>query len=305
MKKNKNFKINTINNLFWPVTVLAVLVIGAIWTNAGFIDSNPTHAKPQPIDTQNVASIPGQAPPGQMPSTSAPIVTQDKATPTTALLVQEGISHVVSMVRPAVVTVFRPQNQVTNQFAASNGLTPIEPYSANSETMGSGLIIDRRGYVLTTFQTVGKDNLVKVKLFSGGQREYFADVIGVDPNTDLVLLKIRSQEVFPAVILGNSDLVEVGDIVLAIGSPYGFTRTVTMGIVSSNRRKVDINGIRYPNLIQTDASVNKGNDGGPLVNIKGEVIGINMASYMPDSQYSGIGFAVPIKNVMAFVNSKI
>jgi len=114
-------------------------------------------------------------------------------------------------------------------------------------------------------------------------------------------LKILANDVFPAIILGNSDLVEIGDIVFAVGSPFGFSRTVTMGIVSSNRRDLSIDGTKYPDLIQTDAAINEGNDGGPLVNIRGEVIGVNMAYYRPNSRFSGIGFAVPINDVRNFV----
>jgi len=206
------------------------------------------------------------------------------------------------MVRPAVVGVSRP---ASGQIQPNTGLTYINPYSGSSGSMGSGFIIDRRGYVLTTFQTVGSAGAVNVTLFSGSKREYQADLIVVDPATDLALLKIRAQDIFPTVTLGNSDLLEVGDIVLCVGSPFGFSRTVTMGIVSSNRRKLNINGANYPDMIQTDASINEGNDGGPLVNIKGEVIGVNMACFMPDNQYSGIGFAIPINDIMAFINGNI
>ena len=86
---------------------------------------------------------------------------------------------------------------------------------------------------------------------------------------------------------------------------FGFSRTVTMGIVSSNRRELNINGIRYPDMIQTDTAINEGNDGGPLINIKGEVIGVNMACFMPDNQYSGIGFAIPINDILGFVSSRL
>jgi serine protease Do len=97
----------------------------------------------------------------------------------------------------------------------------------------------------------------------------------------------------------------VGDLVFAIGSPFGFSRTVTMGIVSSNRRQLSINGIRFPEMIQTDAAINEGNDGGPLVNIRGEVIGISMACFMPDNHFSGIGFAIPISDAIDFIDANI
>ena len=285
MKKNKNFKIK---NFFWPGVILIILVLGALWTNAGFVQDTP---QLNPVQAFN--------PLLQEP---APAVLQgDVSSPGTALLVQEGISQVVAMVRPAVVAVARLK--IHTAPAVTAGLNYIDPYQTGSGSMGSGLLIDQRGYVITTFQTVGKDNLVKVILFSGDKREYQAQVIGVDAQTDLVLLKIQAHDVFPTAVLGNSDLLETGDIVFALGSPFGFARTVTMGIVSSTTRRFNIDGIQYPNMIQTDATINEGNDGGPLVNIKGEVIGINMASFMPDNQFAGIGFAIPINNILAFLNT--
>jgi serine protease Do len=287
MKKNKNFKIN---DYFWPITVLMLLVLGAVWTNVGFkqndvLSSSPHVVVPLPaVQTQ-------------------PMYRENTASPVTIMGVQEDISRVVSLVRPAVVGIFRAK---TTQIPSNaNGLTYLDPYQSSDNSIGSGIIIDARGYVLTTFQTVGRSNPVRVTVYTGGRRDYVADVIDVDQRTDLALLKIRADDVFTAVVLGNSDLIKIGDIVLAIGSPFGFARTVTMGIVSSSSRQLDINGIRYPDLIQTDASINQGNDGGPLVNVKGEVIGINMGCFMPDNHYSGIGFAIPVNDVMAFLNANL
>jgi serine protease Do len=287
MKKSKKF---TMNRFFWPGVVLLVLIIGAIWTNAGVVEQGPLRSPPQ---VSPLAPLPVQVPAAQG---------GQWASPQTALLIQEGISQVASMVRPAVVAVSGP---MIAQMSAGTDLTYLNPYPGNSGLVGSGFIIDGRGYVLTTFRTVGKANLVRVTQFSGGRQEYQADVVGVDPKTDLALLKIRGQDLFPTVVLGNSDLIEVGDLVLAVGSPFGFTRTVTMGIVSSSGRELNIEGIRYPDMIQTDATINEGNDGGPLVNIRGEVIGVNMACYRPNNRYSGIGFAIPINDVLVFINANL
>ncbi len=270
----------------WPGAVILALVIGAIWTNAGIVDNAPGQILPQ----------------GYLPVPAQGRLQGDMASPRTALMMQEGISQVVSMVRPAVVGVSKAS---AGQIPAGTGLTYLQPYSGSAGVVGSGVIIDRRGYILTSFQTVGTANVVQITLFSGGRRQYQADVIGVDPNTDLVLLKVRAREIFPAIVLGNSNLIEVGDLVFAIGSPFGFSRTVTMGIVSSNRRRLGIDGTRYPDMIQTDAAINAGNDGGPLVNIRGEVIGINMACYMPDNNYSGIGFAIPVNDALEFINANL
>ena len=262
MKKNTNFKIN---DYFWPITVLMLLVLGAVWTNVGFKQNDV-------LSSSSRVVVPLTAVQTQ------PLRPENAASPVTILGVQEDISRVVSLVRPAVVGIFSTK---TSQIPSNaNGLTYLDPYQSSDNSIGSGIIIDSRGYVLTTFQTVGRSNPVRVTVYTGGRRDYIADVIDVDRNTDLALLKIRTEGVFSAVVLGNSDLIKIGDIVLAIGSPFGFARTVTMGIVSSSSRQLDINGIRYPDLIQTDASINQGNDGGPLVNVKGEVVGINMACFM-------------------------
>lgn len=282
-------KINTklrMDNTFWPVVVMAFLVAAAFLSKEG------------PAGGGNSAMLP-RFPEVQRQEPLAPGVAAQG--PAAGLSVQEGINRVVSLVRPSVVGISR---KVPAQFVGNNGgLSYIGPFASGNRLNGSGVIIDRRGYVLTSFQMVGADKSVRVTLFSGGRREYEADVMGVDATTDLAVLKIRDQGVFPAAVLGNSDLLEVGDFVLAVGSPYGFSSSVTMGIVSSNHRRLSINGVHYPEMIQTDAPVNEGNDGGPLVNIKGEVVGINMASYTPGKKYTGIGFAIPINNILALVKN--
>jgi S1-C subfamily serine protease len=204
------------------------------------------------------------------------------------------MGRVIAQVMPAVVSVARPGQ--AQDAPPPGAVAYLNPAGNPASPAGSGVIVDERGYVLTTFQSVGKASVVKVTVYSGAQKEYLSDVVGVDPACDLVLLKIRSNATFPAAPIATADLVNVGDIVFAIGNPFGFNGTVTMGIISSASRKVSIQGIRYPDLLQTDAAINDGNDGGPLINIKGEVIGINMATLMPDHKYSGIGFAVPIQS---------
>jgi len=292
MKKKKKYRINEVNYLLWPLVILVTLIIGAIWTNTWDVTmvSSPANSPQSQTAVPHTSIAPDNLPNSQFNQSST----------MTALLVQEGISQVLSSVRPSIVGISRTS---TAQRPEPTGLSYIDPYNDNGDVYGSGVIIDQSGLVLTSFQTVGKATSVHVSLFGSRNRTYPANVVGADPNTDIAVLKILSNERFQPVILGNSDLTEVGDIVFAVGSPFGFSRTATMGIISSNRRKVNIEGIRYPDLIQIDASVNQGNNGGPLVNIKGEVIGINMAYYMPHSQYSGIGFAVPINDVITFVQS--
>jgi serine protease Do len=154
-------------------------------------------------------------------------------------------------------------------------------------SLGSGFIIDKAGFVVTNNHVIEDADQIKVKL--NDQREFDAKIVGRDPNTDIALLKIESGEDLPAVKLGDSDALEVGQWVLAIGSPFGLEHTVTAGIVSAKGRVIGSGP--YDDFIQTDASINPGNSGGPLLNLKGEVIGINTAIV---ASGQGIGFAIPI-----------
>ncbi|HIJ79396.1 MAG: trypsin-like peptidase domain-containing protein [Desulfobulbaceae bacterium] len=234
----------------------------------------------------------GQQPPAATGLPAVPAANQPLTN--TASAVQEELSQAIAMVRPAVVAISTPK--LTQPPPNNGGLSYIQPFTDAIQPVGSGLIVDRRGYVLTTIQTVGEAKKVHVTILSGGKKKYEADLVKLDPETDLALLKIRSNKSFTSAVIGNSDTIEVGDIVIAIGSPFGFSRSASMGIVSTNRRKVFVNGQLYPDLIQTDSAINQGDDGGPLINIKGEVVGINMAHYIPDKHFTGIGFAMPINN---------
>ena len=163
------------------------------------------------------------------------------------------------------------------------------PTERKASSLGSGFIINKDGTVITNNHVISgaEDILVKV-----GSKEYKAKVIGADPYADLAVLKIDSKETFVPVKFGNSDVARVGDWVVAIGNPFGLGGTVTSGIISARNR--DINLTRYDDFIQTDASINQGNSGGPLFNLEGEVIGINTAIIAPGQAGSiGIGFAIP------------
>jgi len=155
---------------------------------------------------------------------------------------------------------------------------------------GSGFIINQEGYVLTNEHVVRKADKIKVTLSDG--REFDGEIIGSDVTSDMAIVKIKADHL-PTVTLGNSDELRVGEIVIAIGNPYGLQQTVTMGVVSAKDRSIPtgIEGHIYKDFIQTDTAINPGNSGGPLLNIKGEVVGINTA-IIPYAQ--GIGFAIPI-----------
>ena len=168
--------------------------------------------------------------------------------------------------------------------------------------LGSGFIIDRKGIVVTNNHVIqgAEDIIVSVN----GSTEYKAKVIGTDPYMDLAVLQIESDEKFETVSFGDSDKARVGDWVIAIGNPYGFGGTVTSGIISSRNR--DIGLTRYDDFIQTDASINVGNSGGPLFNLDGEVIGINTAIWGPGQSGSiGIGFAIPSNSASHVISQLI
>ena len=156
--------------------------------------------------------------------------------------------------------------------------------------LGSGVIVDPAGYVLTNNHVVEEAQEISVHLADG--REFKAKVVGTDPPTDVAVIKIKADNL-PVVQLGDSDKAEVGDWVLAIGSPFGLEETVTAGIISATGRS-NVGITDYEQFLQTDAAINPGNSGGPLVSMRGQVIGINTAIASGSGGYAGVGFAVPI-----------
>jgi serine protease Do len=160
-------------------------------------------------------------------------------------------------------------------------------------SLGSGVIVDKRGYVLTNNHVVEQATKIQVSL-DGDPNKYTAKVIGVDEDTDLAVIKIEAGKELPTAKLGNSDGVNVGDWVLAIGSPFGLNATVTAGIISAkDRGGIGGSNHQFQRFLQTDAAINPGNSGGPLVDLAGEVIGINTAIITGSRGYEGVGFALP------------
>jgi serine protease Do len=177
------------------------------------------------------------------------------------------------------------------------------PRSFRQEQSGTGFVVDKHGYIITNHHVIAKVDHIKVKL-PGDDTEYRARVVGIDPETDLAVLKIDPKGPLTPVTIGNSDAVQVGDWAVAIGSPFGLEASVTAGIVSALGR--DIGGqLQLQRFIQTDAAINPGNSGGPLLNIKGEVIGVNTMIATQSGGYQGIGFALPINMVARVYNDII
>jgi serine protease Do len=163
------------------------------------------------------------------------------------------------------------------------------PGERTETNLGSGVIVDRRGYIITNNHVIKDADEIKVTLYD--EREFEGKVIGKDPKTDLAVIKIQ-EDSLPVARWGDSDGLEVGEMVIAVGSPYGLSHTVTSGIVSAKGR-ANVRVADYEDFIQTDAAVNPGNSGGPLINTRGEVVGINTAIFSTTGGYQGIGFAIP------------
>ncbi len=190
------------------------------------------------------------------------------------------------------------------------GEMPLPDLPSRRVGIGSGVIIDQKGYILTNEHVVADAQKVTVKLYDG--REFKAQVQGKDPRSDLAVIKIDAQNL-PVAQLGDSDELRIGQWVVAMGNPFGFVLdnpepTVTAGVISALHRslgRISSSSRDYTDLIQTDAAINPGNSGGPLVDLKGRVIGINVAIFSTSGGYEGIGFAIPINNAKRIISRLI
>lgn len=177
-----------------------------------------------------------------------------------------------------------------------------QPRQRKAQSLGSGVIVSPNGYILTASHVVEGAEKVKISLASG-DLEYDAKIVGTDPPTDIAVLKLDTKTDLPALALADSDKLEVGDLVLAVGNPFGVGQTLTLGIVSGlGRGGFGING--YEDFIQTDAAINPGNSGGALVDAEGRLVGINTAILSGSGGFMGVGFAVPI-NMARFVMDRL
>lgn len=244
------------------------------------------------------------------------------------LALQTSFASVAEIVKPAVVSISTIHIEEVNQgpqfyfgdpfeqffeyFGQEGmpqrrrGASPM-PRKFKSEGVGSGVIIDPEGLVLTNEHVVRGADEIKVTLYDKENKktEYTGKVVGKDARTDLAIVRIKASGKLPFAALGDSEHVRVGDWAIAIGSPFGLAQTVTVGVISAARQSLAIEDKEYRNMIQTDAAINRGNSGGPLINIKGEVVGINTAIYAPTGTFAGIGFAVPINQAKEILNDLV
>lgn len=217
--------------------------------------------------------------------------------PNSASLLSDSFAEVAKKVEPAVVSI---DSKGRAPETARGNLAPTNPDEIldflrrqsrrPSYSVGSGFIVDRTGYILTNAHVVQDSARITVRLENGD--EFAAKVIGLDDETDIAVLKIEAGRDLPTVDMGDSNYARVGEWVLAIGSPFGLARTVTAGIVSQTNRDTPGTTV-FQRFIQTDAAINRGNSGGPLVNMKGEVIGVNSQIATSTGDYNGVGFALP------------
>ena len=191
-----------------------------------------------------------------------------------------------------------PFDDMFEQFFKNHGLNNGAPHPHKMSSLGSGFVIDPSGIVITNNHVIGDANDVVV-IFTDG-RKLKAAVVGKDPKVDVAVLKVQSDKPFKTVKFGDSDKMRVGDGVMAVGNPFGLGETVTAGIISARNRNIDSGP--YDDFLQTDASINKGNSGGPLFNLQGEVIGINTAILSPSGGSIGIGFATPAASVQPVID---
>ena len=248
------------------------------------------------------------------------------------LNLQASFTKVAEIVKPAVVSITTvrvekaqdapqfyfgdPMEQFFNQYFGPGG-TP-SPYGRprqaprplrkfKTEGMGSGVIIDPSGLVLTNEHVVRGADEITVIIYDkeGKNTEYKGRVVGKDARTDIAVVRIHAGHKLPFAALGDSEKVQVGDWAIAIGSPFGLSQTFTVGVISAARQTLEVEDRQYHNLIQTDAAINRGNSGGPLLNIRGEIVGINSAIYAPTGVFAGIGFAIPINQAKAILDELV
>lgn len=236
--------------------------------------------------------------PAQTGNTSMPVERGDDNAASYAGAVARAAPAVVSISADKVVStrqVLVPSNPVLQRMFP--GIAIVSPQRRRLQSLGSGVIVRADGYVLTNNHVIQGAEEIQVQLYDG--RATRASVIGTDAETDLAVLKIDAANL-PSISIADKTQLNVGDVVLAIGNPFGLSRTVTMGIVSATGRQLNLS--TYEDFIQTDAAINQGNSGGALVNAYGQLVGINSDIYSPSGGNIGIGFAIPVATAKAVLD---
>ncbi|MBQ7303465.1 MAG: trypsin-like peptidase domain-containing protein [Alphaproteobacteria bacterium] len=208
---------------------------------------------------------------------------------------QTSFAPLVEELMPAVVSI---STNVAHKNDAPDVHDDLIYENYQREILGSGFVFSDDGYIVTNAHVISDADTISV--ITNENDSYNADIVGIDEKTDIALIKVNADKKLNSVVLGNSDEVNVGDWVLAIGNPFGLGNSVTAGIISAKSR--DIGDNSYNDYFQTDASINQGNSGGPMFNINGEVIGINSAIFSASGNGVGVGFALPSNDVAWIIN---
>jgi serine protease Do len=283
------------NIMNWPrgrkiaVSVLMTLTL-AVGIAIGNLTSGKVAATPQGDANAQLLAVPS---PVQLSSTFATI-----AKAVEPAIVNISTTQIIERPRSRPGAPRRTPNEF--EFPLDRFFGPFEDGPTAERSLGSGVIVDKSGYILTNNHVVEQATKIEVRLDDGGR--FPARVIGSDVETDLAVIKIDAGKDLPVAKLGNSDGVQVGDWVLAFGSPFGLQATVTAGIVSAKDRANLPGSEQFQRFIQTDAAINPGNSGGALVNMAGEVIGINTAIVTSSRGYDGVGFALPSTEAIKVYN---
>ncbi len=227
------------------------------------------------------------------------VIPAEKPLQPAVTMIPSTFADVVEQTRPAVVNIYTRKRIVGDNRPVVGADHRLIPQERLEQSLGSGFIIDAAGLVLTNYHVVKDASQIEVRLFD--DRWFKAKIVGDDAKTDVALLQLDGAAELPALMLGDSSALRVGDWVMAIGNPLGLTSTVTVGIASATgRKKIPLGGdLEFQDFIQTDASINLGNSGGPLVTLDGAVIGINTAT----ASAQGIGFAIPANMVKEILPS--
>ena len=271
--KTKYFKIHA--------TLAALLLLTAAFAPAACSSSSPTLS---------------------VASTQTPAATKAPASAVPPIDFKNAIAQVAKENIPSVVHIEVTQREEIENPLNSFGNSPFFNFFFNAPNMphkfkrelkglGTGMIIDKQGHILTNYHVAGGATEIQVALADG--RHYPAKLVGADPKTDLAVIQIKADHDLPVVTFGDSDQLTVGDWVVAIGQPRGLDETVTQGIISAKHRSGIIDPSGYQDFLQTDAAINPGNSGGPLINLQGQVIGVNAAIASDSGGFEGIGFAIP------------
>lgn len=270
----------------------------------------PTWVKSWLLPPERPADVPTATVKVQAPEVVNEVVSEKKATPTPVITTTmvTSYSDAVKLAGPSVVNIYTTKN-IVSPFKNLPDIPSLRPFIQEQKrlndptNLGSGVIASSQGYILTNYHVVEAADSIEVGLDDG--RKFSAQLIGADPDTDLAVLKIEANDIKP-IRVNDKQTLNIGDVVLAIGNPFGVGQTTTMGIVSAlNRTGLGIS--TYENFIQTDAAINPGNSGGALINIDGSLVGINTAIYSePDSSGSlGIGFATPANTALKIMDEII